>query len=76
MDALKNAASSLSGNKQQGTGTQGQQSDYVDKATAFGVKKSGHEGQFGKDKQEKATDALRSGYEKVTGSKVDPKYSN
>lgn len=36
-------------------------------ATDFGVKKSGHEGQFGRDKQEKATDALRSGYEKATG---------
>jgi hypothetical protein len=40
------------------------------------VKKSGHEGQFGRDKQEKATDALRSGYEKMTGNKVDPKWSN
>lgn len=33
----------------------------------FGIKKSGHEGQFGRDKQEKATDVLRSGYEKITG---------
>lgn len=36
-------------------------------AAEFGVKKSGHEGQFGRDKQEKATDALRTGYEKMTG---------
>ncbi|ETS73875.1 hypothetical protein PFICI_14821 [Pestalotiopsis fici W106-1] len=75
MDALKNA---ISGNKTSNTNAQasGQQSDYLDKITDFGVKKSGHEAQFGRDKQEKATDALRSGYEKMTGNKVDPKWSN
>ncbi|KAK6070689.1 hypothetical protein SCUP515_08298 [Seiridium cupressi] len=66
MDALKNA---IGGNKTNTAGgaQAGQQTDYVDKATDFGVKKSGHEGQFGRDKQEKATDALRGGYEKLTG---------
>ncbi|KAI0148928.1 hypothetical protein BJ166DRAFT_595914 [Pestalotiopsis sp. NC0098] len=77
MDALKNA---ISGNKTNTSGAQAGgsagQEDYLDKAAEFGVKKSGHEGQFGRDKQEKATDALRTGYEKMTGNKVDPKYSN
>ncbi|KAF7541421.1 hypothetical protein G7054_g607 [Neopestalotiopsis clavispora] len=76
MDAIKNAMSGNKTNTNAQAGGAGQQSDYVDKITDFGVKKSGHEGQFGRDKQEKATDALRSGYEKMTGNKVDPKWSN
>lgn len=38
------------------------------------AKKLGHN--FGRDTQEKITDAGRTAYEKATGSKVNPKISN
>jgi hypothetical protein len=40
----------------------------------MGAKKSGHN--IDRNTQEKITDAGRSMYEKATGQKVDPKYSN
>ncbi|KAL7951710.1 hypothetical protein V8C42DRAFT_304963 [Trichoderma barbatum] len=52
----------------------GQKDDYVDKAFSMGAKKSGHN--MDRNTQEKITDAGRSMYEKATGSKVNPKFSN
>ncbi|KKY31141.1 hypothetical protein UCDDA912_g08915 [Diaporthe ampelina] len=52
----------------------GQKDDYVDKAFAFGAKKSGHN--VNHNTAEKITDGARSLYEKATGKKVDPKISN
>jgi len=48
--------------------------DYGDKGLDFIQKKTGHV--FGRDTNEKITDGARGLYEKATGSKVDPKYSN
>ncbi|SPJ70601.1 uncharacterized protein FTOL_00329 [Fusarium torulosum] len=48
--------------------------DYGDKAASFLNDKAGFN--ISKDNQEKATDFARSQYEKSSGSKVDPKYSN
>ncbi|KAL1887916.1 hypothetical protein Sste5346_009920 [Sporothrix stenoceras] len=48
--------------------------DYGDKAFDFVAKKSGHS--VNRDTSEKITDGLRTGFEKLTGKKVDPKYSN
>ncbi|EMR63079.1 hypothetical protein MGN70_008734 [Eutypa lata] len=81
MDALKNA---ISGNKTSSTGqqstsntqstTSGQNQDYGDKAFKAANDKAG----WGLDesKREKISDFGRSAYEKATGNKVDPKYSN
>ncbi|KAJ4861756.1 hypothetical protein T069G_02710 [Trichoderma breve] len=55
-------------------GGQAQKEDYVDKAFSMGAKKSGHN--MDRNTQEKITDAGRNMYEKVTGNKVDPKWSN
>ncbi|KAL6875122.1 hypothetical protein J3F83DRAFT_729968 [Trichoderma novae-zelandiae] len=52
----------------------GQQDDYVDKAFSMGAKQSGHT--MDRNTQEKITDTGRGMYEKATGNKVDPKYSN
>ncbi|KFX95133.1 hypothetical protein O988_05958 [Pseudogymnoascus sp. VKM F-3808] len=54
-------------------GSAGQQ-DYGDKAFGMLSKKSGHN--FSPDQSEKITDGIRGAYEKATGNKVDPKYSN
>jgi len=48
--------------------------DYGDKGLDFIEKKSGHT--FSRDQNEKITDGARGAYEKFSGSKVDPKYSN
>ncbi|RDW84831.1 hypothetical protein BP6252_02421 [Coleophoma cylindrospora] len=48
--------------------------DYGDKGLDFLEKKTGHT--MGRDTNEKITDGARNLYEKATGSKVDPKYSN
>ncbi|OBT79385.1 hypothetical protein VF21_01990 [Pseudogymnoascus sp. 05NY08] len=55
-------------------GSTGQQQDYGDKAFAAISSKSGHT--FSADQSEKITDGIRGAYEKATGNKVDPKYSN
>ncbi|KAK0765092.1 hypothetical protein N5P37_002569 [Trichoderma harzianum] len=55
-------------------GGQVQKDDYADKAFSMGAKKSGHN--MDRNTQEKITDAGRNMYEKVTGNKVDPKWSN
>ncbi|KAG9200282.1 hypothetical protein G6514_007495 [Epicoccum nigrum] len=65
-------------NNAQGAGA-GQQ-DYLDKAFAVGAKKfGGAQGQKiagNRAMSEKITDGLRGAYEKLTGKKVNPKYSN
>ncbi|TVY59345.1 hypothetical protein LCER1_G000732 [Lachnellula cervina] len=50
------------------------QEDYGDKGLDFVEKKSGHS--MGRDTNEKITDGARGMYEKATGSKVNPKFSN
>ncbi|KAF4981854.1 hypothetical protein FZEAL_2433 [Fusarium zealandicum] len=76
MDFVKKAMSG--GSKDQkatdgkASGSQGQ--DYIDKGFAFASSKAGFN--MNKDTQEKVTDGARSAYEKQTGNKVDPKYSN
>ncbi|KAG6166253.1 hypothetical protein E4U24_000943 [Claviceps purpurea] len=77
MDFVKKAAESVKGNSGSGQNPPaegGQKQDYVDKAFSMGAKKSGHN--INPGTQEKMTDAGRTAYEKVTGSKVDPKISN
>ncbi|KAJ4320244.1 hypothetical protein N0V94_003508 [Neodidymelliopsis sp. IMI 364377] len=63
-------------NGAQGAGQQ----DYLDKAFAAGAKKfGGAQGQKianNRGMSEKITDGLRGAYEKMTGKKVNPKYSN
>ncbi|KAH8904701.1 hypothetical protein BR93DRAFT_930142 [Coniochaeta sp. PMI_546] len=60
----------LTGNAQAG----GQQKDYGDKAFDTLAKKSGHN--VDANTSEKITDGARGLFEKATGKKVDPKYSN
>ncbi|OIW26968.1 hypothetical protein CONLIGDRAFT_635183 [Coniochaeta ligniaria NRRL 30616] len=60
----------LTGNTQTG----GQQKDYGDKAFDALAKKSGHN--VNPSMGEKITDGARGIFEKATGKKVDPKYSN
>jgi len=85
MDFLKKAASSAGGsgsnNQQQQQGGQQQQGqgqqqgqDYLDKAWQFASKKAGHD--LDPNTDEKITDGIRSAYEKGSGKKLDPKYSN
>ncbi|KAJ8107141.1 hypothetical protein OPT61_g9071 [Boeremia exigua] len=63
-------------NNAQGAGQQ----DYLDKAFAAGAKKfGGAQGQKvanNRAMSEKITDGLRGAYEKMTGKKVNPKFSN
>jgi hypothetical protein len=76
MDFIKKAAEGMKGNSSSGTSanTSGQQDDYVDKAFAFGAKKSGHN--MDRSTEEKITDAGRETYEKLTGKTVSSKISN
>ncbi|KAB2105797.1 hypothetical protein AG0111_0g6198 [Alternaria gaisen] len=54
--------------------------DYLDKAFNAGAKKfGGAQGQkiaANRGMSEKITDGMRKAYEKITGKKVNPKYSN
>ncbi|ERS98792.1 uncharacterized protein SPSK_04686 [Sporothrix schenckii 1099-18] len=90
MDALKNLASGGSGAANNAGGAGGAaggaggaaggaggaagKQDYGDKAFNFVSKKTGH--QVNPETSEKITDGARGAFEKVTGKKVDPKYSN
>ncbi|CCT71696.1 uncharacterized protein FFB20_03519 [Fusarium fujikuroi] len=76
MDFIKNAVSggSKSGDASKTGDASKNQEDYVDKGVDFLNKKGGFN--ISRDNQEKATDFARSQYEKQTGNKVDPKYSN
>jgi len=85
MDFLKKGEAMLN---KSGSGSTGQQpvagntagntqaggEDYGDKGLDFVEKKTGHN--MGRDTNEKITDGARGLYEKATGTKVDPKYSN
>ncbi|KXH26518.1 hypothetical protein CSAL01_09286 [Colletotrichum salicis] len=73
MDKLKNLASgSSTSNTAAAPGQQKQ--DPLDKAFDMGSKKAGHD--LPPSTDEKITDGARGIYEKVTGSKVNPKISN
>ncbi|KAL1800725.1 hypothetical protein ACET3X_001067 [Alternaria dauci] len=65
-------------NPNQGSAAGGQ--DYLDKAFNAGAKKfGGAQGQkiaANRGMSEKITDGMRKAYEKFTGKKVNPKYSN
>ncbi|CAI7625883.1 unnamed protein product [Penicillium glandicola] len=76
MDFIKKAVSSASGSKEDkpAENTTQQNDDYVDKAFAAGVKKSGYN--LDRSTQEKITDGARSAYEKATGKTVSDKISN
>ncbi|KAJ7736689.1 hypothetical protein B0H16DRAFT_1573545 [Mycena metata] len=50
--------------------------DYLDKALDFGEKKFGGGREVGRGTNEKITDGLRSGFEKLTGKDVPDKFSN
>ncbi|OTA52086.1 hypothetical protein K449DRAFT_440944 [Hypoxylon sp. EC38] len=76
MDALKNFAS---GNKSQTTGSNntqqtGEKKDIGDKIAGFVNKKEGN--RFTDQQLESGTDKVREMYEKSTGNKVNPKFSN
>ncbi|KAJ5836910.1 hypothetical protein N7447_002936 [Penicillium robsamsonii] len=76
MDFIKQAVSSAGGkheDKPAENSTQ-QNQDYVDKAFAAGVKKSGFN--LDSNMQEKITDGAREAYEKATGKQVSEKISN
>ncbi|KAH6896710.1 hypothetical protein B0T10DRAFT_556581 [Thelonectria olida] len=77
MNFIKNAMNSAKGSSSQKPASDqaaGGQQDYVDKAFDAIAKKSGHN--IDRNTSEKITDAGRGFYEKATGKKVDPKYSN
>lgn len=79
MDFIKDAISGSGDNKGQDNKGQdnkgsGDNQDYVDKAFDAISKKAGHD--FDPKTDEQITDGARGLYEKATGSKVDPKYSN
>ncbi|KAI6083198.1 hypothetical protein F4821DRAFT_196263 [Hypoxylon rubiginosum] len=74
MDALKNFAS---GNKSENTANtqqSGEKKDYGDKISSFLNKKEG--GKLSDQQMETGTDKAREMYEKSTGNKIDPKWSN
>ncbi|CAK7210161.1 hypothetical protein SBRCBS47491_000680 [Sporothrix bragantina] len=71
MDASQNPAGGAANNAAAGGA---QKEDYGDKAFDFIAKKSGH--QVDRNTSEKITDGARGAFEKLTGKKVDPKYSN
>ncbi|KAJ5197393.1 hypothetical protein N7449_007872 [Penicillium cf. viridicatum] len=76
MDFIKKAVSSAGGNKEDKpaeNNTQ-QNDDYLDKAFAAGVKKSGYN--LDRNAQEKITDGAREAYEKATGKQMSDKVSN
>ncbi|CAI7571340.1 hypothetical protein N7527_009483 [Penicillium freii] len=76
MDFIKKAVSSAGGKKEDKPADNNaqQNDDYVDKAFAAGVKKSGYN--LDRNAQEKITDGARSAYEKATGKSVSDKISN
>ncbi|KAH6970131.1 hypothetical protein HG530_011903 [Fusarium avenaceum] len=77
MDFIKKAVSGGSSDASKtggSTSTTNNNQDYGDKAASFLNDKAGLN--ISKDNQEKATDFARSQYEKSSGTKIDPKYSN
>ncbi|KAH7028844.1 uncharacterized protein B0I36DRAFT_324649 [Microdochium trichocladiopsis] len=88
MDFLKKAADSMSGSHNNantaggaaqpadGTAAPAQQKDYGDKIADQLFNRSGYGNKVSESNREKITDFAREQYEKQTGKKVDPKYSN
>ncbi|CAK7199850.1 hypothetical protein SEUCBS139899_002536 [Sporothrix eucalyptigena] len=74
MDASQNQQAAASGAANNAAGAAGQKEDYGDKAFDFIAKKTGHN--VDRNTSEKITDGARTAFEKLTGKKVDPKYSN
>ncbi|KAI1771073.1 hypothetical protein F4818DRAFT_431023 [Hypoxylon cercidicola] len=77
MDALKNFASKNSSQGSANTGNaqqSGEKKDYGDKIASLVNKKEG--GKLSDQQLETGTDQARNMYEKATGNKIDPKYSN
>ncbi|KAI1207579.1 uncharacterized protein F4807DRAFT_171561 [Annulohypoxylon truncatum] len=75
MDALKKFAGKAGGSSGNANTQQtGQQKDYGDKVASLINKKEG--GKLSDQQLETGTDKAREMYEKATGNKVDPKYSN
>ncbi|KAJ7021851.1 hypothetical protein C8F04DRAFT_1139861 [Mycena alexandri] len=68
--------SGLTGQQNTNNGMNGGGEDYLDKALDFGEKKFGGGKELGRNTNEKITDAVRSGIEKVTGKDVPAKFSN
>ncbi|KAK8054784.1 hypothetical protein PG993_000011 [Apiospora rasikravindrae] len=75
MDFIKKASGSGSGTANQQPAGGAPQQDYGDKAANM-LDKKYNGGKLGEAKLEKITDGLRTGYEKATGNKVNPKISN
>ncbi|KXJ90019.1 hypothetical protein Micbo1qcDRAFT_164521 [Microdochium bolleyi] len=90
MDFLKKVTNQASGshsntNTQQpaggaapvdGQAAPAQQKDYGDKVADQLFNRSGYGNKVSESNREKITDFARGQYEKATGKKVDPKYSN
>ncbi|KAF7876801.1 hypothetical protein EAF04_001884 [Stromatinia cepivora] len=72
-DALKSSSGSTGTTNTNTAGGAGKE-DYGDKGLDFIEKKTGHT--LTRDQNEKITDGARGLYEKQTGSKVNPKFSN
>ncbi|KAJ7778341.1 hypothetical protein B0H16DRAFT_1503150 [Mycena metata] len=78
MSNLMNKLSGGTGMGQQTTnnGMNGGGEDYLDKALDFAEKKLGGGKELGRNTNEKITDSVRTGFEKVTGKNVPAKFSN
>ncbi|APA13936.1 hypothetical protein sscle_12g087060 [Sclerotinia sclerotiorum 1980 UF-70] len=78
MDFVNKAKDALKGSSSGSTGTTTNNTagkeDYGDKGLDFIEKKTGHT--LSREQNEKITDGARNLYEKQTGSKVNPKFSN
>ncbi|KAI2603371.1 uncharacterized protein GGS25DRAFT_511085 [Hypoxylon fragiforme] len=74
MDALKKFAGGSSSGNTANTQPTGEKKDYGDKIAGFMNKKQGNK--VSDQQLESGTDTVRGLYEKATGKKVDPKYSN
>ncbi|KAJ7033707.1 hypothetical protein C8F04DRAFT_1395886 [Mycena alexandri] len=66
----------VTGQQTTNNGMNGGGEDYLDKGLDFGEKKFGGGKELGRGTNEKITDAVRSGFEKVTGKDVPSKFSN
>ncbi|KAK8096259.1 uncharacterized protein PG998_002875 [Apiospora kogelbergensis] len=75
MDFIKKATGGGSSGTHQQPAAGAPQQDYGDKAAGM-LDKKYNGGKLGEAKLEKITDGLRTGYEKATGNKVNPKISN
>ncbi|KAI2465369.1 hypothetical protein F4781DRAFT_435499 [Annulohypoxylon bovei var. microspora] len=74
MDTLKKFAGKAEGSGNTNAQQPGEKKDIGDKIAGFLNKKEG--GKLSDQQLESGTDKARQMYEKATGNKVDPKYSN